>query len=372
MSTLLIDNVAPRAAYTATAAQTVFAVPFVFFADSELRVYVNGTLQSSGYTPAGAGSNTDAGRQITFSSGRTVGDKVVITREIPIERISDFPTSGPLSISTLNTELDKIVSILQRLSDQFGRTIRLADGDNTAISAVIPNGTTRADKLIGFDANGNLQVTESYAALNANATSAASNATAAASSATAAAASATSAATSQSTASSAATTASGAATTASSAATTASTAATNASTSETNAAASASTASTAATTATTQASAASTSATNAAASATTASSAATTASSAATAAEAAWDSFDDRYLGAKASDPTLDNDGNALISGAFYFNTTDNKCRVWNGTTFVDAAPSVSGVTVAQISDASPYMRARIQAVDLFTYMSFR
>jgi hypothetical protein len=27
-------------------------------------------------------------------------------------------------------------------------------------------------------------------------------------------------------------------------------------------------------------------------------------------------------LGAKASDPTLDNDGNALLAGALYFNTT--------------------------------------------------
>lgn len=39
------------------------------------------------------------------------------------------------------------------------------------------------------------------------------------------------------------------------------------------------------------------------------------------AAELAYDNFDDRYLGEKASDPTLDNDGNALVSGALYFKT---------------------------------------------------
>lgn len=37
---------------------------------------------------------------------------------------------------------------------------------------------------------------------------------------------------------------------------------------------------------------------------------------------AAFADFDTRYLGAKASDPTLDNQGGALINGALYFNTT--------------------------------------------------
>ena len=50
--------------------------------------------------------------------------------------------------------------------------------------------------------------------------------------------------------------------------------------------------------------------------------AATSASAAAgsaAAAAASYDSFDDRYLGAKASDPTVDNDGNALLDGALYY-----------------------------------------------------
>ena len=46
-------------------------------------------------------------------------------------------------------------------------------------------------------------------------------------------------------------------------------------------------------------------------------------------AEAALDAFDDTYLGAKASDPTLDNDGNALTVGSQYFNTTINKLKVY-------------------------------------------
>jgi hypothetical protein len=52
---------------------------------------------------------------------------------------------------------------------------------------------------------------------------------------------------------------------------------------------------------------------------------------------AAYDNFDDRYLGAKTSDPTLDNDGDALVAGALYFNSVDNAMRVYTGSVWVDA-----------------------------------
>ena len=58
---------------------------------------------------------------------------------------------------------------------------------------------------------------------------------------------------------------------------------------------------------------------------------ATAAAASATAAAASLDSFDDRYLGAKSSAPTLDNDGNALLTGALYWNTVTNTMFVWSG-----------------------------------------
>ena len=49
-----------------------------------------------------------------------------------------------------------------------------------------------------------------------------------------------------------------------------------------------------------------------------------------TAAETALDTFDDRFLGAKSSNPSVDNDGNALIDGALYFDTTNDIMKVYN------------------------------------------
>lgn len=120
----------------------------------------------------------------------------------------------------------------------------------------------------------------------------------------------------------------------------AATSATNAATSETNAATSAATASTKATEA-------ATSATNAATSETNAASSASSAQASKDAALAALDSFDDRYLGQKVSDPTLDNDGDALVAGALYFNTTDDIMKVYEGSVWVAAYASLSGALLA-------------------------
>lgn len=45
--------------------------------------------------------------------------------------------------------------------------------------------------------------------------------------------------------------------------------------------------------------------------------------------ETIYDTFDDRFLGAKDIDPLVDNDGNALLDGALYFNTLSNALKVY-------------------------------------------
>lgn len=138
--------------------------------------------------------------------------------------------------------------------------------------------------------------------------------------------------------------------------TAAETAETNAATSETNAANSATSASTSATTATTKASEAATSATNAATSATNASTSATAAQTAQTAAEtaqaaaeAAQEAIDGLYLGTNTTNPTVDLNGNAVTVGDWYFNTTDNTTRIYDGTNWNTVNPDLVGDTTPQL-----------------------
>lgn len=71
-------------------------------------------------------------------------------------------------------------------------------------------------------------------------------------------------------------------------------------------------------------------------------------------AAAILDSFDDRYLGAKTSDPILDNDGNALTTGALYFNSLSNALKVYNGSIWLSYS-AASGLTEL-LDDTSPQL----------------
>ena len=186
----------------------------------------------------------------------------------------------------------------------------------------------------------------SVATIAGYATTASNSASAAATSAASASASATAAATSATSAAASAASIVGDAAAAATSAASASTSAASALTSATSAAASATTAaasvatiagyattaSNSASAAATSAASASTSATSAAADAASATTSASSALTSATSAATTYDNFDDRYLGAKSTPPTVDNDGNALIVGAIYWNSVSNAMFAWTGT----------------------------------------
>jgi hypothetical protein len=251
----------------------------------------------------------------------------------------------------------------------FGDAQDVQDAVNSA-SASAATATTKASEASASASNASTSETNaanSASSANTSATNASNSATAASTSASNASTSETNASNSASTATTKASEASASASAALTSETNAATSESNASTSETNAANSASAASTSATNASNSASAASTSETNAASSATAASNSATSASNSATAAnnsasaaatsatnaENAYDSFDDRYLGVKASDPALDNDGAALLTGALYFNSTDNEMRVYTGSVWIAVVDLAGDVTVTSLTASS-------------------
>lgn len=259
----------------------------------------------------------------------------------------------------INTELDAAALSINEIRDNLA-LIQRDDG-------ALKNGIVTAESLSDSAFNAVLgEVATATAAASASADrstlfatqaeadriAAQAAAAAAQSSQTAAATSATAAASSQTAASNSATSAATSASTATTKASEASTSATNAATSATAAAESATTASTQATNAAASATAAATSATNAANSATTATTQAgiattqaSNAAASATAAATSFDDFEDRYLGPKSAAPTTDNDGNPLLTGAMYFDTSISEMRVYTGTVWKAVGSAINGTT---------------------------
>lgn len=356
-----INNVTRRVVYAASGTGP-YNFTFEILAAADIAVYRDDTLLTltTDYTVT---INVNGTGFVTLTATPTGATQIAIVGNRTISRTSDFVTGGDFFANTLNDELDQQTIFNQQNAEGLSRSLQAPQTDPTTINMTLPRAATRANKTLAFDANGNPTTGISAADIaNAStyATNAANSATAAAASASSASSSASSASGSASTASTAATNASNSASSASTSASNASTSASNAATSETNAASSASSASTSASSASTSASNASTSATNAASSA---SSAAASAASAL----AALDSFDDRYLGAKTSDPTLDNDGNALVAGALYFNSVDGVMKLYTGSAwiaaYVSGTASNVGFTPAD-SIAATNVQTAIQELD--------
>lgn len=268
-----------------------------------------------------ADQDTAPGGTVEKVSALATDYLLTITSSVPNLQSLDLTNQGGFYPKVINAALDRLTILAQQNAEQIGRSVKVPIS-----SSVTP------DSLIA-------QLTQDAATAAAAASSASASETAAAASEGAAAGSATAAA------------ASATAADASEAAAAASESA--AATSATNAANSATAASNSATTATTQAGNAATSATAAANSATAAAGSATSAANSATAAATSYDDFDDRYLGSKATNPTTDNDGNALLVGALYWNSVAGQMRVWDGAAW-QAAYAPSAVVYGLFYKADP------------------
>lgn len=153
MTINLSDNT-PRVSYTVAqgATQTSFTVSFEFFASADLKVYVDGTLKTltTHYTVSGGNGSTGA---VAISvTGATGGSTVVITRDIALERTTDFPAQGSFQIATLNTELDKITAQFADRKDDVDRSLRLEDSDS-AVAMTLPLKASRVGTVLGFNAS---------------------------------------------------------------------------------------------------------------------------------------------------------------------------------------------------------------------------
>jgi len=368
---MTISSTTIKNSYSANGSQTVFAYSFKILDQADIDVIIRAstgteTVKSltTHYSVSGVGSAS--GGNITFGTAPLNTETVVLRRATTQTQTVDLVENDPFTAETVEGAFDRSIMIAQETQEEVDRSLKISRTNTMASTEFTVDAATRASKILGFDTAGNLSVTSELGSFKGNwsastvygardivkdtstnnifiantgHTSSGStplttntdnakwdllvDAASATTSQNAAAASATAAASS-------ATAASGSATTATTKEGLASTSATNAATSETNAGNSA----------------------------TAAASSATAAAGSASAAAATFDLFDDAYLGAKSSNPSVDNDGDALADGALYFDTTNDVMKVYNlaSTTWLQLTPTVTNQnninTVAGISGA--------------------
>ena len=346
---MTISSTTVKNSYSGNGSTTAFAYTFKIFANTDLQVIIRSSTGTetvktltTHYTVSGVGDAS--GGNVTFTSGNipASGETVVIRRAVPQTQAIDYIANDPFPAESHEEGLDRATMTTQQVQEELDRSLKLSRTNTMTSTEFTVGATDRANKVLSFDSSGELSVTQELGTFKGDWSSGTAYVIRDLVKDTS---------TNNIFIVNTAHTASGSeplTTNANSAkydlivdAASATTSASNAATSATAAASSATAAASSASSASTQASNASTSASNAASSATAAAASATDAANSA-------DAFDDIYLGSKSSDPSTDNDGDALAAGMLYFNTTDDLLRVYTGSAWQNAAVDTTGfITVS-------------------------
>ncbi|MBZ0325950.1 MAG: hypothetical protein K8F57_07105 [Alphaproteobacteria bacterium] len=153
-----------KATYDGDGTTSVFPVPFKFFDNAHVEAVLrdpNGAEtvwnESTEYALTGAGN--DAGGTLTAVTSPTdftpqSGETLVIRRVIPLTQETDYPEGGAFPAGAHEDALDLAAMRDQQIQEENERSLRYPITDSPEISAEIPNSTTRANKYLAFDANG--------------------------------------------------------------------------------------------------------------------------------------------------------------------------------------------------------------------------
>jgi|TARA_B100000085_G_scaffold69478_2_gene62177 hypothetical protein len=369
-----VSSTKTKKSHSANGTAHSFAYDFKIFADADLQVIVRSatgvetvkTLNTH-YIVTNAGSESGGNVLFKFNTGTSSdahfsstdqrpqnGETVVLARNLTLTQGTDYIANDPFPAESHEDALDRLTFIAQQQQEELDRAIKSSVGNTFTSSEFTISATDRANKVFAFDGSGDLAITQelgTFKGSDATVTTAAYAVRDIIKSTTTAQLNNIYICVAASVVGDSLTDTDHFALIVD---------AVSAATSATNAASSATAAASSATTASTQASNASTSASTASTQATNAANSATAAAASAAAAAATADNFDDVYLGAKSSEPSVDNDGDALNAGDLFFDTTANTIKVYTGSAW-QVVSQASLTSVA--SDSSPQLGGDLDLV---------
>ena len=156
MADYSINAIARKVSYTGSAGVGPYAFSFEVLDQTDVAVYKNATLLTltTDYTVT---VNANGTGSVTLVVAATADDTIVILGARDIERTTDFVTAGDLRASSLNEQLDSLTIFDQQIDERVERSIKAPPYDPTGINMVLPSKADRADKLLKFDTEGNVE-----------------------------------------------------------------------------------------------------------------------------------------------------------------------------------------------------------------------
>lgn len=135
--------------YAANGVSTVYTIPFLLLAATDLQITLNGVLVTTGFTLAGIGNPQSS---CTFSVP-PAGD-LLFQMVIPFQRLTDYQMNGDFQSSTVNPDFDRLWLAVKQLNRDSNRALTVSLLEPEGIPA-LPVKAVRALKMLAFDVDGN-------------------------------------------------------------------------------------------------------------------------------------------------------------------------------------------------------------------------
>jgi|694.fasta_scaffold04313_12 hypothetical protein len=164
---MTISSTTVRNSYSGDNSTTTFSYTFKIFADSDIQVIIRSTdgtetikTITTHYTVTGAGAS--GGGSVIFTSGNipTSTQTVVLRRNIPQTQAIDYIANDPFPAESHEEGLDRATMAIQQLQEEVTRSLKLSKTNTMTSTEFTVGASARANKILAFDTNGELSVTQ--------------------------------------------------------------------------------------------------------------------------------------------------------------------------------------------------------------------
>lgn len=171
---MTVQTTTLRADYTGNGSTTAFTVPFYFLDNTHVLVIrtqiSTGTATTlaltTDYTVSGAGVST--GGTVTCLVAPTADQKVSILRNVPFTQLTHYVENDPFPAASHEKALDQLTMEVQQLQEAIARSIKISQNNTISTPEMNSDAASRANKVISFDSNGDITVSQAIGTWRGN------------------------------------------------------------------------------------------------------------------------------------------------------------------------------------------------------------
>ena len=164
---MTVSSTTVKNSYSGTGSQTTFVYGYKIFANTDIQVIIRSSTGTetpkqidTDYTVTEVGNSS--GGTVVFKSGKipTNTETVVLIRNVPQTQAIDYIANDPFPAETHEEGLDRATMTTQQVQEDVNRSIKISRTNTMNSTEFAVGATARASKVLGFDAGGELTVTQ--------------------------------------------------------------------------------------------------------------------------------------------------------------------------------------------------------------------